>query len=55
MTELALRLQSLAVIAKAHGIGFTLDAKEGDRLDISLDVNEAILVGRRGLDLAVQA
>ena len=45
MTELALRLQSLAVMAKAHGIGFTLDAKEADRLDISLDVIEAVLLG----------
>ena len=55
MTELALRLQSLAVMAKAHGIGFTLDAKEADRLDIPLGVIEAMLLGWEGFDLAVQA
>ena len=60
MTELAPRLQSLAVMAKAHGIGFTVDAEEADRLDISLDVIEAVfrdpaLTGWEGFGLAVQA
>ena len=60
MTELAPRLQSLAVMAKAQGISFTVDAEEADRLDISLDVIEAVfrdpaLTGWEGFGLTVQA
>lgn len=60
MAELAPRLLSLALMAKAHGIGFTVDAEEADRLETSLDVIEAVfadlaLDGWEGFGLAVQA
>ncbi len=60
MAELVPRLRSLAVMAKDHGIGFTVDAEEADRLDISLDAIEAVLrdpafAGWEGFGLAVQA
>jgi len=60
MAELAPRLHSLATMAKDGGIGFTVDAEEADRLDISLDVIEAVftdpaLRGWEGFGLAVQA
>lgn len=50
----------LARQAKGYGIGFTVDAEEADRLDISLDVIEAVasdpsLAGWDGFGLAVQA
>ncbi|MEN8760788.1 MAG: bifunctional proline dehydrogenase/L-glutamate gamma-semialdehyde dehydrogenase PutA [Thiogranum sp.] len=38
--ELLPRLQSLAEAAAAAGIGFTLDAEEADRLELSLDLFE---------------
>ncbi len=43
MTELVARARSLAVLAKSANMGFNIDAEEADRLDISLDVIEAIL------------
>ena len=43
MTELAPRLGALAVLAKSAGIGLNVDAEEADRLDLSLDVIEAVL------------
>ena len=54
------RLKALAVAAKGHGIGLTMDAEEADRLDLSLDVFEAVygdkaLTGWDGFGLAVQA
>ena len=60
MAELAPRLHSLATMAKAGGIGFMVDAEEADRLDVSLDVIEAVftepsLAGWEGFGLAVQA
>ncbi len=60
MRELAPRLASLAVQAKAVDIGLTVDAEEADRLDLSLDVISAVVSepGLRGWDgfgLAVQA
>jgi RHH-type proline utilization regulon transcriptional repressor/proline dehydrogenase/delta 1-pyrroline-5-carboxylate dehydrogenase len=60
MRELAPRLASLAIQAKAADIGLTVDAEEADRLDLSLDVMAAVLTepGLRGWDgfgLAVQA
>src|SRR3546814_17974728 len=47
-------------MAKAADIGLTVDAKEADRLDLSLDVIEAVLDdpafdGWDGFGLAVQA
>ena len=60
MDELAPRLKALAVDAKAAKIGLTVDAEEADRLDISLDVIEAVsgdpdLAGWDGFGLVVQA
>ena len=54
------RLKALALAAKEHGIGLTMDAEEADRLDLSLDVFEAVyadpaLTGWDGFGLAVQA
>ncbi len=59
MDELAPRLLELARMAAGHGIGFTVDAEEADRLDISLDVIEWVaarpeIAGWQGFGLAVQ-
>ena len=43
LDELAPRLLTLARRARDHGIGFTVDAEEADRLEPSLDVIEAVL------------
>ena len=43
MTELVARLRSLALLARSAGIGLNVDAEEADRLDLSLDVIEAVL------------
>lgn len=43
MEELMPRARSLAVMAKSAGIGLNIDAEEAGRLDISLDLIEAIL------------
>ena len=58
--ELAPRLKQLAMAAKAGDIGFTVDAEEASRLDISLDLIEAVfadpdLNGWQGFGIAVQA
>ncbi|MEX2649982.1 MAG: bifunctional proline dehydrogenase/L-glutamate gamma-semialdehyde dehydrogenase PutA [Alphaproteobacteria bacterium] len=60
LLELVPRARDLAVKARDAGIGFTIDAEEAARLDISLDVIEAVssdaaLAGWDGLGLAVQA
>jgi RHH-type proline utilization regulon transcriptional repressor/proline dehydrogenase/delta 1-pyrroline-5-carboxylate dehydrogenase len=60
MEELVPRLRALALAAKEHDIGFTVDAEEADRLDTSLDLIEAVsgdpaLAGWNGFGLAVQA
>jgi len=60
MTELVPRLKSLALAAKAHDIGFTVDAEEADRLELSMDVIAAVfsdpdLAGWQGFGIAVQA
>jgi RHH-type transcriptional regulator, proline utilization regulon repressor / proline dehydrogenase / delta 1-pyrroline-5-carboxylate dehydrogenase len=60
MAELTPRVTQLARAAAAADIGFCLDAEEADRLDLSLDVLEALamapsLKGWDGLGLAVQA
>lgn len=54
------RLKNLALQAKNYGIGLTVDAEEADRLDLSLDILEAVfsdpsLEDWEGLGLAVQA
>jgi len=43
MTELVARTRSLALLAKSANMGFNVDAEEMDRLDLSLDVIEAVL------------
>lgn len=60
MNELVPRLKTLAMAAKEYDIGFTVDAEEADRLDISLDIIEQVfadpdLDGWDGFGLAVQA
>jgi RHH-type proline utilization regulon transcriptional repressor/proline dehydrogenase/delta 1-pyrroline-5-carboxylate dehydrogenase len=60
MAELVPRTLDLARKAKAAGIHLTVDAEEADRLDLSLDVVEAVfsdpsLDGWDGFGLAVQA
>lgn len=60
MAELAQRLLDLARDAKRADIGFTVDAEEADRLDLSLDVIEVVsgdpsIAGWEGFGLAVQA
>ena len=59
LAELAPRLLDLARMAKAHGLQFTVDAEEADRLELSLDVIGAVfadpsLRGWEGFGLAVQ-
>jgi RHH-type proline utilization regulon transcriptional repressor/proline dehydrogenase/delta 1-pyrroline-5-carboxylate dehydrogenase len=58
--ELVPRVLKLAQAAKKQGIGFTIDAEEADRLDLSLEVIEAVsgdpsLAGWGGFGLAIQA
>ncbi|MGH8666924.1 MAG: proline dehydrogenase family protein, partial [Burkholderiales bacterium] len=58
--ELVPRLTELAQLARAAGIGLTVDAEEADRLELSLQVfsaawRDAALDGWEGLGLAVQA
>jgi len=53
-------LGTLALAAKQHAIGLTIDAEEADRLELSLDIVGAVmadarLAGWEGLGLAVQA
>ncbi|WP_017667705.1 trifunctional transcriptional regulator/proline dehydrogenase/L-glutamate gamma-semialdehyde dehydrogenase [Sandarakinorhabdus sp. AAP62] len=60
MRELLPRVQSLAVLARSYGIGFNIDAEEADRLELSLDLLEALalapeLKGWDGLGFVVQA
>ncbi|MGO4222214.1 bifunctional proline dehydrogenase/L-glutamate gamma-semialdehyde dehydrogenase PutA [Lysobacter sp. TAF61] len=58
--ELTPRVLELAQLAKSYGIGFTIDAEEADRLELSLDViaaayADASLNGWEGYGLAIQA
>ncbi len=60
MNELVPRTLELAQAAKAAGMGLNIDAEEADRLDISLDVIEAVLrdpslAGWDGFGVVVQA
>ncbi|MGY3529869.1 bifunctional proline dehydrogenase/L-glutamate gamma-semialdehyde dehydrogenase PutA [Bradyrhizobium sp. USDA 4452] len=60
MTELVPQLIDLARRAKAFDLNFTVDAEEGDRLELSLDVIAAAfadpsLAGWSGFGLAIQA
>ena len=60
LSELVTRVRSLALLAKSANMGFNIDAEEADRLDLSLDVIEALLAdpalaGWDGLGVVVQA
>lgn len=60
MAELVPIATRLAEAARAHDLNFTIDAEEQDRLELSLDVIEAIaaspaLAGWDGFGLAIQA
>jgi RHH-type transcriptional regulator, proline utilization regulon repressor / proline dehydrogenase / delta 1-pyrroline-5-carboxylate dehydrogenase len=60
LSELAPRLEALAIEAKSAGIALTVDAEEADRLELSLLVFDRLLeapalAGWDGLGLAVQA
>ena len=60
MAELVPKVLALAQQAKQEGIGITIDAEEADRLELSLDVIEAVfsdarLNGFEGFGMAVQA
>jgi RHH-type proline utilization regulon transcriptional repressor/proline dehydrogenase/delta 1-pyrroline-5-carboxylate dehydrogenase len=59
-TELVPAIKKLAMQAKRAGIGFTIDAEEMDRLELSLDLIEQLaldpdLAGWNGFGMAVQA
>jgi RHH-type proline utilization regulon transcriptional repressor/proline dehydrogenase/delta 1-pyrroline-5-carboxylate dehydrogenase len=60
LTELTPRVLELARLAMAQGIALTIDAEEADRLELSMDLIEAVfaapeLEGWNGFGLAVQA
>jgi len=60
MSELLLRIKHLSSLAKSHDIGLSIDAEEADRLDLSLDLLEALcldpdLAGWNGLGFVIQA
>ncbi|MDB5792956.1 MAG: putA [Massilia sp.] len=60
MSELLPRVRSLVLQAKGYDIGINIDAEEADRLEISLDMLEALafdseLAGFEGIGLVVQA
>ena len=60
MGELLPRLRSLVLLAKQYNIGLNIDAEEADRLEISLDLMEALahdptLAGFEGIGFVVQA
>ena len=60
MTELLPRLRRLVLLASHYDIGLNIDAEEAERLDISLDLMEALafdpeLAGFDGIGFVVQA
>jgi RHH-type transcriptional regulator, proline utilization regulon repressor / proline dehydrogenase / delta 1-pyrroline-5-carboxylate dehydrogenase len=60
LSELLPRVIELAKLAKSYNIGFNIDAEEADRLELSLDLLEALcfdaeLEGWNGLGSVVQA
>lgn len=60
MNELLPDLKKLVLLAKHYDIGFNIDAEEADRLELSLDLIEALafdaeLAGFEGLGIVVQA
>ncbi|RKP58475.1 trifunctional transcriptional regulator/proline dehydrogenase/L-glutamate gamma-semialdehyde dehydrogenase [Pararobbsia silviterrae] len=60
MNELLPRVRALAILARGYDIGLNIDAEEADRLELSLDVLEALcfdadLAGWNGIGFVVQA
>lgn len=60
MTELLPRIAALASLARGYDIGLNIDAEEADRLEISLDLLEALcfdkdLRGWNGIGFVIQA
>ena len=60
LDEIVPKLAELAALAKANNIGLCVDAEESERLDLSLEIIEAVsameqLAGWQGYGLAVQA
>src|SRR5271165_6314454 len=60
MSELLPRIKRLAILARSYDIGLNIDAEEADRLDLSLDLLEALcldpeLAGWNGLGFVIQA
>ncbi|NLP62584.1 trifunctional transcriptional regulator/proline dehydrogenase/L-glutamate gamma-semialdehyde dehydrogenase [Paraburkholderia sacchari] len=60
MSELLPRVRALAVLARRYDIGLNIDAEEADRLELSLDLLEALcfdpdLAGWNGIGFVVQA
>ncbi len=60
MGELLPRVRKLVLLAKQYNIGINIDAEEADRLEISLDMLEALafdaeIAGFEGIGLVVQA
>ena len=60
MNELVEKLRALVLLARKYNIGLTVDAEEADRLELSLDIFEAVyldvaLEGYHGFGFAVQA
>ena len=60
MTEIVPKLKALCLQAKQYNIGLTVDAEESERLDISLDIIEAVfsdsdLGDWQGFGIALQA
>ncbi len=60
LAELVPRVEALSMLARDAGVGITLDAEEADRLDLMLDVVEAVYEAVRarewyGLGVVVQA
>ena len=60
MAELLPRLKQLLLLAKQYNIGLNIDAEEADRLELSLDLMDALafdsdLAGFEGIGFVVQA
>ena len=60
MAEIVPKLKALCLQAKSYNIGLAVDAEESERLDISLDIIEAVfsdddLAGWDGFGIALQA
>jgi len=60
ITELVQPTLELAILARQANMGFNIDAEESDRLDLSLDIIEAVLTDERlagwdGFGVVVQA